>query len=106
MKQKRYWLRGGIITLIIVSTLMSLLYVIFPSKPGDFISAVEALVLLGMWPVTSIISSNVYSFFHSSELGSNLMTIISAIDYFLLGCALGWIYGKIKNRKQSGMMMN
>ena len=104
MKTKRYWLRGGVISVILVGLITLILFILFPSQPNDMVPAASVPVLIGMAPVNLIsyylhINTN---FFWSSRLGSNIMTIISAIDYFLVGSILGWIYGKIKSRRQFG----
>lgn len=103
-----YWLRGGLIGLII-STVVGALSMIFQvinvlpllSKITEWLQLVVYAIPL------SILGSWRWSFLHycsylPSELcPPNLITfIINGIIVFIIGALVGWIYGKIKNQKR------
>lgn len=99
-----YWLKGGIICLIIVilltiigvgifyllglvfqiSGIIPLFSFIIAISPGLFIG----ITLLGM------------SFKSFSGIDAIITIIISIIIYFIFGTFIGWIVGKVKSRRQ------
>ena len=88
MKQKRYWLRGGII-----STILLFLPLIYLQNNFDWEILKESVsfqvyILLNKLPLL----------FSPSNQVSKI--IIALILYFILGAIIGWIYGKFKNRKK------
>jgi len=86
--KKRYWLRGGIIIAgLALLVVLSTFYVEFPGiiYTSLFFYSAPAWMICGsscngIW--------NVLIFF----IGTSL--------FFILGALIGWIYGKIKERKQ------
>ena len=83
-KDLPYWLKGGIIAVSI-----NLLVAIFTSS-----SRSEMNGIVYAWSLAPLYY---FKFFRSQY--PNLISLTGAIMYFLIGALIGWIYGKIKNRK-------
>jgi len=92
MKQKRYWLRGGIILGSIVCFLS--IVSIIPYSPFFIIN-----IILSM-PHWWIVKLTGYCTGGESCIGTWLIifSFLYVIEGFVLGSLLGWLYGKIKNR--------
>ena len=89
MKNLSYWLKGGIIGVIINTLLFGADYILFYSR-GIPLDAVLPFTL-----VSFLITDGLY-------LGRNTPTavwIFSSLVFFVIFAVIGWIYGKIKNRK-------
>ena len=77
---KRYWLRGSVVSLIIGVILI-------------------AFYKIGLLPV-ALLFWGLQVPYPGSELNELIiLVIISVVFYFIVGAVLGWLYGKIKNRK-------
>ena len=93
MKQKRYWLRGGVIGLIISLLIMIVLLVMFDS-------AVPCSNIAGAYCPQgwSAIMINVQNSFRYSTNESVITLLKFILIPTLSGLIIGWIYGLIKNR--------
>ena len=99
---KRYWLRGGIVALII-GAIYAVIYLVaynyfnieiwnWGIAPGIFLGIMFS-VLLGcdFWGGSNVgycVSLQVISF-----------VVVTLIIYFIVGMFLGWLYGKIKKSR-------
>jgi hypothetical protein len=101
MNNKKYWLRGGLIFVIISILLMStILFEIFDTPFGNFnLMKDTSNNLLFTLPFSQCGLITQCS-------GEGCMICIFAIpviilvDFFIIGTFIGWVYGKIKNRKK------
>lgn len=100
---KRYWLRGGAIV-VVLYIIVSLILIPF-GNDGSFIgfdywSYPTLLVVFGIsnfiYSITSIDFTD-RSFMFLSEY---TFIVYAVIIYFIAGSILGWLYGKIRNRKK------
>ncbi len=91
LKNKSYWLNGGIIFLILDILLIG--FIIISSHPWE-------VVLLGL-SMTQIPVSGLYLSFTgvSSALGLIPLIILGLINWFIIGSIIGWIIEKIKINK-------
>ena len=92
-----YWVRGGLIGILLYALSTSIL-IPFGNPAGcSFICipywSYPSLVILSPYIATGL-SSPV-------DFGQNSLFIYATIIYFLLFGIFGWIYGKIKGRKKS-----
>lgn len=87
MNQKKYWLRGGIIAILVV-LIACLEYVMRISLLN-----ILALPLL-IWPDSNFL-------LYAISLGGHVNTslVFLFLLYFIIGSFFGWLYGKIKNRR-------
>ena len=106
MKQKRYWLRGGLIGLVLGCILISI-HFIFYKFFG--VEAFNYFVIAGIFGIVIV-----DRFFHCDFLDmgwtnhhlpkycnalEGVGLIISALFvYLVIGIIIGWFYGKFKNR--------
>jgi len=104
-KNLPYWLKGGIITTILC-LIIALALVPFGDDTGGYL-------ILPYWFIPTLIGSAIICtpfvwifgplawdnindfFFHFG------FAVTGIIFYFLIGAIIGWIYGKIRNRKIS-----
>lgn len=84
MKQKRYWLRGGIIGLILVSIVWISALIVFIFCFNDFKEPPSCHKVY-------FLNYTQYLFFLKYPFSNNVF-------YIGLGTILGWLYGKLKNR--------
>lgn len=97
MKQKRYWLRGGISLLLVYIILVFLI-----SRGSFYVSGDNTIILSIITPVVTWFTS-----LHGSSpvLQLTLVYLQGLVGYFAIGALLGWIYGKIKNRNHHDVIM-
>lgn len=94
--QKRYWLRGGVIG-IIVNLILSF---------GLFIVALTVHDISDAYGATAEAISNfignilLYEPLSKGGFSGSEILIISLIYSFLIGGFMGWLYEKIKNRPE------
>ncbi len=107
MKQKRYWLRGGITLIIVVGLSMLILFFLFPTPPeadawARAFPVWEVPLYYGMflWDIVTYYAHIYTNWLWDSQLGALFQWIIPISTYFIVGAILGWIYGKIKNRNK------
>lgn len=95
MQNKKYWLNGGIISIFIVAIV---------SLPGIFFMPLRIIflpgVLIGIILDELFLGGTLYNPTFSEGITMILSIVFSVIIYFIAGTFLGWLYGKIKNRKQ------
>lgn len=101
MKQKRYWLRGGVVGLVmgIIVLIVAMLTALNYDCPGgnctpywyDMIGYVSGWL---SFPLTSFAKG----FIGSSAYILNFIFIPAT--YFMYGAIIGWLYGKIGNRNK------
>ena len=90
MKNLPYWLRGGILGIVIFVIYRFLLILNFFLCFGKDINACSPVILdIIFWPFR-LISVPVYDLFQSSIL-------LVFIFHVAFGMVIGWLYGKIKN---------
>ncbi len=93
MQNKRYWLRGGIIILVL-SLLTQLLTFIPQGDLNLFYALTNGIALEGL-------SLFYYTGYNVGYITHPVIVIItSSIIYFCIGIIFGWIYGEIKNRNK------
>jgi hypothetical protein len=93
--QKRYWLKGGIIVLLIATLLfvcLRLLGGLFPFLKMVGFSLMLPGALLGGF-LNGIVAPN-----YDLSTISVMPYLFFCIVYFVFGAIIGWLYGKIKNR--------
>ncbi|OHA24032.1 MAG: hypothetical protein A3B11_01575 [Candidatus Taylorbacteria bacterium RIFCSPLOWO2_01_FULL_44_26] len=96
MKQKRYWLRGGVIFLSIYA-LLQIISMLTELNNGS-VAIIFYIINSPTWSVLSLfVNQNTYTALHSFFV----IIPFSAVLYFIVGSILGWIYGKIKNRNKT-----
>ncbi len=88
MKQKRYWLRGGI-AIAILSLIIGLFYISDGSR-SDIVTAIYSPAIIVAYMNGGLFSSNQPSIFQ--------LLIFIILNGFIYGLVLGWLYGKIKNK--------
>ena len=91
MKQKRYWLRGAIVAVMIhigLSLILLSITGLHPTDNNDLIGLVFPNVLLGLLFVD----------FLPDIFGPWSVLCWLVLFWFMVGSFIGWIYGKIKNR--------
>ena len=107
VKRKRYWLRGGIVlsVVVIIILLISINFQIslgLKSKPKyPFFAMIFALFLVLPAIILSfimLILSNI-GFVIPKSIFPILTFLITAIFWFIIGAIIGYIYGKVKQRK-------
>lgn len=94
MKQKKYWLRGGVIT---VSIFFAFLIVIYWSGQIRIINAYRKVVC-PTTPCPEEMLVNVFgneSYVQTSQILMEIVVIIFIL--FLVGAIFGWFYGKKQN---------
>ncbi|OGI95715.1 hypothetical protein A2917_00120 [Candidatus Nomurabacteria bacterium RIFCSPLOWO2_01_FULL_42_17] len=113
MNKKRYWLRGGTIfagiavVLGIVTSLMESGPLRFLAT-GPFDALGMGFALVSLIPVTAVyglMGYNVWSGqtpFQDDNVEMIFYYVITAAFWFLVGAALGWLYGKLKIRAANG----
>ncbi|MBX4210560.1 hypothetical protein KW783_01155 [Candidatus Parcubacteria bacterium] len=116
MNQKRYWLRGGIITLSIGLGLLLLSYsgALLQGNQNDndflIIPGLPAYIVLDVMLTRSCFSSNLgpfggvpnYCFGMQSVYYQTLIVLFSwVIIAVFIGMPLGWLYGKFKNKNKN-----
>lgn len=111
MKQKRYWLRGGITSLIVLITFFIIEHLVSNScSTKGVVAIVDAC-----YDKIDLVFDPIYSIIHSSDFIYYLVLPFAGKDpsgwghiwtqwpsFFVIGSFIGWIYGKVKNR--SGMV--
>lgn len=93
-KQKRYWLRGGIITTVVLSILVFIFLKLGFTDVFTFFAPALFSGMLGLGMRTTPAST--------SEVYQTLTIafIITVVSYFIIGVILGFVYGKIRPRKK------
>lgn len=103
MQTKRYWLRGGIIGFFFIPAIFLLSFL-----GGSF----ERLFPLFVSPLTFLTRDLVENFCirgasdSSAAFGCGIFVafLVYGLTYAFVGVVLGFLYGKIKNRKQVGQI--
>ncbi len=120
MKQKRYWLRGGVIAvfissllffIVIVPSLDQMLAPLSENNAGSFLFRPFLFSLLYL--LSLAIRAIFFSIFLESNFEYNICRILNCGDhrtyfdfliiiiiYFIVGAFIGWLYGKVKNRNK------
>jgi len=95
-KDWSYWLKGGIIGLIIgvIALILPLFYLSDCAMPGICVSndLMKAIHYIGFW-----LFIFVDGVLYLPWLDVALMVLVPIV-YIFYGIVLGWIYGKIKNK--------
>jgi hypothetical protein len=86
MKTKRYWLRGGVVGLIIGITVSPF------SLFGFYFPIVTPISQIMTSPLNILFGSNV------SLGGIPILFAIYSVLWIIYGIIIGWIYGKIKGK--------
>ena len=94
MKNLSSWLKGGIIGVILNILLLGTDYILFGT---DFFSYSRGDLCDIACPFT-IASFLVTEFYWGSNTFASVW-IFSSLIFFIIFAVIGWIYGKIKNRK-------
>jgi hypothetical protein len=100
LNKKRYWFRGGILALLLYVVITAILIPF-----GDIDYLCSSFLYFSEWLIPPFICIDLL-YINLILIGifgisfRFLLIIIPIIVYFLIGTLLGWIYGKIKNRKQ------
>jgi len=110
MKTKRYWLRGGLIVLLLSILLFIISLQFQRSTPilheiGNLSSRIIEPGMILTYPLTEkcLLDNFWNNGYHSCPINPvlwQLMVVgLDVILYFLLGSLFGWFYGKIKKSR-------
>jgi len=98
--KKRYWLRGGLITLggvLIITLIFSAVFLIFFGFPErDPLVPFIIFFLPGIIPMLFLLAS--YETSLDAWIFPFVAGIFSIISWFLIGSLIGWFYGRRKNK--------
>ncbi len=96
-----YWVKGGLIFDVLV-ILVGLILLPFKFEWCIFTCTKVFYSLYLYFPVAYMIKSIFGdNFGFNSNLGNLLLvTTLSIVFYFVIGAIIGWIYGKIKQRRE------
>ncbi|MEK7586691.1 MAG: hypothetical protein AAB453_02365 [Patescibacteria group bacterium] len=104
MTQKRYWLRGGIVGLFIPVIFWGLVYIL-PEFFGLTLLSIS-VILWGIILIPPIYliefifgDGTVIKIEQSIPISNLISVIIPFAIWFCIGAFIGWLYGKIKKRK-------
>ena len=88
------WVKGGSVLVSLVGIIVLLIFFLLPCAPGN--------CFIEPWMIPLYFAFPIYIGFGIllEPLGLVGYIIASIIFYFLIGAIIGWIYGKIKNRKK------
>ncbi|HEY4511652.1 MAG TPA: hypothetical protein VJH55_02315 [Candidatus Paceibacterota bacterium] len=92
---KRYWLKGGILAVVINLVLFGFMYgcdSFIPIAGEGFGCGV--LFGLPLLPILMFLG-----YLTSGNVSFSVGLITAFVFWFLIGAILGWLYGKIKNKK-------
>ena len=97
-----YWLKGGILAILLILAL-SFLFGIFIMFKGD-IYIFRSLFYIFVVPGMILIAARKFSMYGYEIPDINffdvfIMTTFSIGLYFIIGALIGWIYSKIKSKK-------
>ncbi len=110
-KDYPYWLKGGIVSLFLVIILTITLFIINPSCNGECWFPLWNLV----WILPSAIISAPLSAITGYDLWDEFLNfgggyigriLLPILFYFLVGAFIGWIIGKIKNKRSESTEPN
>lgn len=102
MKQKRYWLRGGIILVILVT----IIEIIFGMLGTPALSIPGLFVALGVTHCPLLNSWSGNNPEYCKPVVISLAILINFVFYFVVGSYFGRLYGWIKGRKQADTTTN
>ncbi len=104
-KSLSYWLKGGII-LLIIHTIIFLSYFVFVYSPninegenfrGLFFVFLGFPITLIISPIVNLLPYSLANFFDHSKIATIILIfIVSSIQWFFIGSIIGLIYGKVK----------
>lgn len=113
MKQKRYWLRGGLIfaiiallsSIIIVDTTGRGIDILHLGKIEKVLSYPSILFYIPIIFLFSLLPNSLSNIFYERNIIFSDITFIgvvsSIIIWFIIGAIIGLFYGKFKNRSHS-----
>ena len=101
MKQKRYWLRGGI-CLGILNIILAVGSIATPAC-GDLLAILFELPGIPFLFLFSVITEAIGWHVSVRIMECQVLFLFGTLGYFLIGAVIGWIYGKIKNRNKVAM---
>jgi hypothetical protein len=111
MKSKRYWLWGGLIGAVF-AIILTLFWLVIGCAPSGFLGGngwrvcqswfMESIswIIFLIQTITSFPLMFLISWIKIIDRSTTLSIIVSVIYYILLGALLGWLYGKIKKRRE------
>ena len=85
MKDKKYWLKGGLTVSLIAFVVLFLGTLV----TNDISPIMSSLYFPGIW-LAKAINADILFFIPTA-------IVFGLIVYFFLGSIIGWIYGKLKN---------
>lgn len=97
-KNLSYWVKGGVIGLLIILFLFIIAFIynlIFPPSSGTEwgrFGLVWGLLLMAYLPLYWIFGTQI------EEIGGYGTMIFAIVFYFIIGAIIGWIVGKIRNK--------
>ncbi|MEK7586688.1 MAG: hypothetical protein AAB453_02350 [Patescibacteria group bacterium] len=104
MTQKRYWLRGGINGVLFITFAWIILsgVLFFLEGRSEELVIVIMIYLYGLplYPfsfISELVSGSSFSLYSPDFFG----LILVIFSYFIIGAFIGYIYGKIKRRKNA-----
>ncbi len=110
LKNWPYWLKGGILSLIILSIIAILtfripsLYTYFYVSEfhGDYFTNPPGFYYIFLLSLVYIFIKGYFTFANHPIplLTLFLIIILTAVYYFGIGAFIGWIYGKIKSKQE------
>jgi len=110
--KKIYWLRGGLffaVLSLLIYTFSSFFLIFYSSTSITNPSLVSGNITNLIWLATDKLSTFIVigpgfliNFFDSFPRGSVVMSaIVVFVFWFVIGTILGWLYGKLKNKKHA-----
>ena len=95
---KKYWLRGALIG-VIIYLLLFIIWTIISEQLIGFV-AVDIITLVAFLPA-SILFFVLGIYFEKSPLLYPIIYALLAGQGFVIGAIISWLYGKIKNRNKN-----
>ncbi len=104
MPTKRYWLRGGVVGVLVVLVFLLVDYMLFLTpfvfSSTDFGGFSFLLFLATAFTNPLFWLQEATGFPFSNYPGNLTMIFLDLLWFCVLGSFLGWLYGKIKNRNK------
>jgi len=104
-KNKKYWLRGGLIGLLVL--VISLVVIVV--KDFVFLGYLDISLTTPMWEQDflgviqnisglKLLDNQIWWGITPTTLGKNIVYAAFILGPFIIGSLIGWLYGKTKNR--------
>ena len=92
-KNLSYWLKGGIIGIIVLIILLIIGFILDLTIQSSFFPYTLMMIFIPLIPFVLIIEAFGIGF-------EDVIFFITLPAYFIIGAVIGWIVGKIKSKKK------